>query len=117
MARWLFEVERCWKGDVPDTVVVYSARSSVSCGYEFSTGDRYLVYAELYDPDVLAKQSIARGMPADLARRSVTARWPTYAVFPALRTGCWTRTSPADAAIEDIKVLPPRSTSAPQTER
>lgn len=34
-----------WKGEVGDQVTVSTAQSSVSCGFEFNEGERYLVYA------------------------------------------------------------------------
>ena len=40
-----FEVERVWKGDVPSKVTVETRVSVASCGYDFDTGERYLVYA------------------------------------------------------------------------
>jgi hypothetical protein len=40
-----FKVYAVWKGPKSDTVTVTTARSSVSCGYEFETGRAYVVYA------------------------------------------------------------------------
>ena len=41
----LFEVEESWKGINQTQVIVYTARDSTSCGYEFSLNNKYLVYA------------------------------------------------------------------------
>lgn len=40
-----FQVSEAWKGCEQDTLQVTTARSSVSCGYEFREGEEYLVYA------------------------------------------------------------------------
>ena len=41
----LFEVEQSWKGLNQKQVVVYTERSSASCGFEFALNEEYLVYA------------------------------------------------------------------------
>lgn len=41
----VFEVEESWKGMDQTQVVVYTERSSDSCGYEFVLNNEYLVYA------------------------------------------------------------------------
>ena len=40
----VFEVEESWKGMDQTQVVVYTERSSASCGYEFILNNEYLVY-------------------------------------------------------------------------
>ncbi|MFB5678256.1 hypothetical protein ACE3NQ_16650 [Paenibacillus terreus] len=40
-----FQVNRVWKGNIGSTTVVTTAMSSESCGYEFTEGQQYLVYA------------------------------------------------------------------------
>lgn len=45
LVEFHFKVDQVWKGPVNSEVVVYSAQSSASCGYEFSLNDVYLVYA------------------------------------------------------------------------
>ncbi|CAN5888887.1 hypothetical protein BH23ACT11_BH23ACT11_16190 [soil metagenome] len=40
-----FRVSEAWKGPPQETLEVTTATSSVSCGYEFQTGEEYLVYA------------------------------------------------------------------------
>ncbi len=41
----LFEVEESWKGVNQTEVVIYTERSSASCGFEFTLNNNYLVYA------------------------------------------------------------------------
>ncbi|EGQ27937.1 hypothetical protein HMPREF9372_0045 [Sporosarcina newyorkensis 2681] len=41
----VFEVEESWKGINQTQVVVYTERSSASCGFEFSLHNEYLFYA------------------------------------------------------------------------
>ncbi|MFB5762277.1 hypothetical protein [Paenibacillus medicaginis] len=45
-----FQVDRLWKGKVSSTTVITTAMSSASCGYEFTEGQDYLVYAR-YDQE------------------------------------------------------------------
>lgn len=45
----VFEVEESWKGIHQTEVIVYTERSSASCGYEFSLNNEYLVYAREND--------------------------------------------------------------------
>ncbi|MFB5284479.1 hypothetical protein [Peribacillus sp. Hz7] len=45
----LFEVEETWKGLDQTQVIVYTERSSASCGYEFTLHKEYLVYAHEID--------------------------------------------------------------------
>ncbi|MGI0082397.1 MAG: hypothetical protein ACREAG_03720 [Nitrosopumilaceae archaeon] len=40
-----FDVQRVWKGPIEKTIIVSTAISSASCGYEFQEGETYLVYA------------------------------------------------------------------------
>jgi hypothetical protein len=45
-AVWaVFRVDRWWKGEPAATARILTDASSASCGFEFATGDRYLVYA------------------------------------------------------------------------
>lgn len=44
-----FEVKEVWKGHVTQQLTVYSAMSSVSCGYTFEQGQDYLVFANAND--------------------------------------------------------------------
>ncbi len=40
-----FQVSEVWKGPAYRRLVIHTARSEVSCGYEFQMGQEYLVYA------------------------------------------------------------------------
>jgi len=62
---YTFRVEDVWKGDIGDTVVVRTARSSASCGYPFEIDDVYLVYATR-DPS---------GWRTDLCTRTTGMEW------------------------------------------
>lgn len=43
--RVTFRVSNVWKGPSRSTLAVLTARSGINCGYEFSAGQEYLVYA------------------------------------------------------------------------
>ena len=43
--EFTFEVSRVWKDDVPKQVTVSTRMSGASCGYHFSIGREYIVYA------------------------------------------------------------------------
>jgi len=45
LMRVSFRVLRAWKGLETAEAVVFTARDSASCGYDFEIGVRYLVYA------------------------------------------------------------------------
>jgi len=45
----LFEVKESWKGINQTQVIVVTERSSASCGYEFTAGNEYIVYANETD--------------------------------------------------------------------
>jgi len=51
-----FEVERIWKGLSEESVVVSTAQDSAACGFEFTAGQEYIVYA--YD----AEGSLSTGL-------------------------------------------------------
>ncbi|HEX6289822.1 MAG TPA: hypothetical protein VFZ66_11555 [Herpetosiphonaceae bacterium] len=44
-----FQVDQVWKGQVPRSVIVQTARDSASCGFTFQNGGEYLVYAQTID--------------------------------------------------------------------
>ncbi|WP_404450677.1 hypothetical protein LG329_09935 [Virgibacillus necropolis] len=48
----LFQVDKTWKGVNQSQVIVKTARSSASCGYEFTLNERYLVYASERDGEL-----------------------------------------------------------------
>lgn len=43
--RVVFEVDRTWKGIDQTQAIVYTARDSASCGFNFSLNEEYIVYA------------------------------------------------------------------------
>lgn len=43
--RYELELQRVWKGELPDVVVLTTPSSSAACGRSFEIGGRYLVYA------------------------------------------------------------------------
>jgi HEAT repeat protein len=70
------EVIQVWKGDIGDTTLVSTARMGASCGYPFSSGRSYLIYAR--------------------TSRIEEADWST---------SLCTRTKPLDQAAEDLEAL------------
>ncbi|MCK4510556.1 HEAT repeat domain-containing protein [bacterium] len=44
--EYTIAVLEVWKGELADTVAVRTARSSASCGYPFTIGTQYLIYAD-----------------------------------------------------------------------
>jgi len=62
----LFEVEETWKGVTQSQVIVYTAKDSTSCGYQFALNTKYLVYA--YESDGSLNTSIcSKTTPLTLA--------------------------------------------------
>lgn len=45
-ARYSFEVDRVWKGDIRPRVEVVTAVHSATCGRRYEVGTKYLVYAQ-----------------------------------------------------------------------
>lgn len=92
--RWQFQVTAVWKGTIEDTVDIYSARLTSSCGVEFEVGEHYLVYGVVIDiePDPIPDWK--------------TPAWPVGTVFPARRTSECTRTRAYQNAGSDISQLP-----------
>ncbi|MCA9709955.1 MAG: hypothetical protein KDK70_29215 [Myxococcales bacterium] len=45
-ARYRFEVDRVWKGDVEPRVEITTALHSATCGRSYQMGTRYVVYAQ-----------------------------------------------------------------------
>lgn len=41
-----FDVKEAWKGNVDPTFTITTARSTVSCGFNFQVGQEYIVYAD-----------------------------------------------------------------------
>ncbi len=47
-----FQVSEVWKGPVQATLTAHTARSDISCGYPFTVGGEYLVYANGSETDL-----------------------------------------------------------------
>lgn len=78
-----FEVSRVWKGPQLRTVLIQTARSAVSCGFEFSKGQHYIVYAS--------------GGRAGLCSRTAPA-WRAFEDMVALGPGQMPEASPDSMA-------------------
>jgi hypothetical protein len=47
--KWLsitIKVEQSWRGEIPEAVTIFTSRNT--CGYVFTKGESYLVYANTY---------------------------------------------------------------------
>ena len=82
----VFRVDRSWKGDPPQTTRVMTAASSVSCGFRFVPGTRYLVYAFRG----------GTGLPEDPNGLHTNLCWRTHASSPG---------DPDLAALDGMKVV------------
>jgi hypothetical protein len=90
-----FKVYAVWKGPKSDTVTVTTARSSVSCGYEFETGRAYVVYAR-GEADDLQVSLCSRTKPltragdvlAALGRGDRTGIWAMLQAYKYLVLTC-----------------------------
>ena len=80
MVRWKIAVIAIWKGSVQDTMDVYSARTSSSCGYAFEVGEKYIIYGRTLEKRDEYYESISG------------IKWPSDTEFPVLRTDKCTRT-------------------------
>jgi hypothetical protein len=88
MIRWWVVPSRGWKGEPPETLAVYSARSEGACGYEFERGSEYLIYARFTGRD---------GWPF--------GDWPNKVVFPVASTSLCDRTAEVHKAGVDLLCL------------
>jgi len=82
MIGWVTVPVQSWKGTLPDTVIVYSARDGAACGYGFQTGRDYIIFADLED-----RAGWLRGRA-----------WPEGTIFPVASTYLCGRTSPIQSA-------------------
>jgi hypothetical protein len=86
MTRWTVVRHLAWKGTVPDTLNIYSARGEESCGFQFRVGDEYLIYS------------------STSASRYGDESWPEGTQFPAATTSRCSGTIPiADG--QDLEFL------------
>lgn len=47
-----FKVERIWKGDKTEKLLIFTDNRGKACGYNFKKGERYLVYAYKRDGEL-----------------------------------------------------------------
>lgn len=80
-----FAVSEVWKGPAEPTITVVTSGSSASCGYEFTPGEQYMVYAGLDDTRFTASLC-SRTAPLAQAADDIRA------------LGAGTRPAPAPAA-------------------
>ena len=78
MIRWALVPVASWKGEVRDTLLVYSPRYGASCGYGFQVGEAYIVFARA---------------------------WPGGPAFPAHTTNLCSHTRPLTSAWADVMDL------------
>lgn len=45
LVRVKFKVDRVWKNELVQTIIIYTGRGGGDCGFDFQTGESYLVYA------------------------------------------------------------------------
>lgn len=82
MKRVTFRVSETWKGTNTDRLIVYTNQGGGDCGYHFTQGSSYLVYAY--------------SMPSPIQSQSN---------FTVLATSICTRTRDQSRAAEDLRVL------------
>ncbi|MGE7918934.1 hypothetical protein ACQKM9_08285 [Viridibacillus sp. NPDC093762] len=68
----LLEVDKSWKGIDKTQVIVFTERSSASCGYGFSLNEKYLVYA-YKDGGELRVNACSRTAPLSGAKEDIQA--------------------------------------------
>ena len=71
-----FSVLRSWKGVEEPSVTVYTGANTAVCGYPFDVGRRYLVYATVSDPGMLATNMCTRTAEEDAAQSDISALGP-----------------------------------------
>lgn len=67
----VFTVVKAWKGVEKKQVSVYTASHSTMCGFKFSKGERYLIYANLNDKKELFTSFCTRTKSLDNAREDI----------------------------------------------
>ena len=77
-----FEAERAWKGVDAPVVKVRTAQDSAACGYAFTTGEKYLVYAYKGDDGSLSTGLCSRTAPLSDAASDVAAIGSGTAITP-----------------------------------
>lgn len=66
-ARYGFEVDRVWKGDVGPRVEISTALHSATCGRSYQIGTQYVVYARHISNGELTDNMCSRTRPSDSA--------------------------------------------------
>ena len=94
MVRYVLQPLAVWKGAVSDTIVVYSARSSISCGYEMVPGNEYLLF-------IRAHREFARRGERDLGIVWAGGK-PNGAIW---EVGLCDRNKPVEKAADDLAEL------------
>lgn len=78
----VLQVDRVWKGPASSTLVIVTARHSVSCGFPFEVGEEYLVYARAADGELHASMC-SRTAPLASAAGDMAALGPGMVVTSA----------------------------------
>jgi hypothetical protein len=83
--RVTLELDRVWKGcEEGEEVALWTALDSAACGYEFASGERYLVYAYAADDGSLTTSLCSRTRPLGQAAEDLEALGePRRSVEPA----------------------------------
>ncbi|MGF9975374.1 hypothetical protein [Viridibacillus arvi] len=68
----LFDVDKSWKGVDQTQAIIYTERSSASCGYGFSLNEKYLVYAYEENGE-LRVNACSRTVPLSGAKEDIQA--------------------------------------------
>jgi hypothetical protein len=76
-----FDVDMAWKGVPEGTVLVKTAESSATCGYDFEQGQNYLVYAH-NSSNYLSTGTCGRTQPFEGAFQDLAYLGPGYIPAP-----------------------------------
>ncbi len=75
-ARYSFEVDRVWKGDVPPRVEISTALHSATCGRSYQIGTQYVIYARRGPNGELTDHLCTRTRPASSAAEDLQVLGP-----------------------------------------
>jgi hypothetical protein len=82
-------VHKVWKGEPAEELKVHTAGSSAACGYSFTKGVTYLVYAIRDDADPLRVSLCSRTAPVDQAKEDLDFLGkPAHVVEAKKKKGC-----------------------------
>jgi hypothetical protein len=97
-----FNVEGYWKGAVTKNQIIYTAADSAGCGYGFTTGTKYIVYADLYE----GKYSTGLcGFTTPATNESVQAMGPAIHVITVESGASFRRNLSFGMRGEDVRML------------